>query len=329
MNFVEKKSKKLPDRANFLNTFSACFHASQNRNNNNNNNTNQTNRADESLNPTAWLMSRIRRSLLQQKNTINPNQDNNDDEYDEKQPIRVEKINEITILKNLMTEIDQLKSSNSELWLQIQEILSGEAFRTSTQPSDLDEDVISQTTGSGSNSGSGDAKSSLLQLVVNEPSRDSKTCMVDHVYENVNSSEGLMLSKLETWVNQSLATSRNNYGQCGDGPNKEVAVGLRKKAISTKVAEKIEKFNQLALERQRSEKRNQVRLKVKNEKNRSEYNSRHDVIKREVAETQNKTNSKNEAIESEARTKEPETNRKDDYESMVRIKESIEKFKNW
>lgn len=110
------------------------------------------------------------------------------------------KVEEKMILKTLIAQIDELKSSNSHLWLQLEEILNSELFR---QPEST--------------------------------SKDERHSRVEHVYENLISSNSNKIEDL-------LVNELRRDDDCCKEPRP-----LELEKHGNKVAEKIEKFNKLAL----------------------------------------------------------------------------------
>lgn len=246
------KSQQSKKKNFLIQTLSTCFQASaasqstemninSNSNFNSNNNNNNLNSLKDSL------MSRIRRSLFVHAD------DHNQEDTPTSPP---------EALKTLMSEIEQLKSSNSDLWLQIQEILGRDKNESGKTPS----------------------------LVVKE-----------HIYENL--------------------CSQQDVG--GDEENLEEVKPSQRS--SNRVAEKIERFNQLATSLDQKQVVRAAQNQNKNDKKRWSY-SINDRVR--VCDTPNeKTTSVPVTTKVNSSSSNPvETvNSMNDYESMVRIKESIEK----
>lgn len=258
LNNKNKSTKKSFDRNNFLSSFSSCLQTAQNRNNNNNN-------LSRSPKDSVWLFNRIRRSLFHEDVT---NRQINSKTY---------------ALESLKSEIDQLKSSNSDLWLQIEEILNSEVFRpVSNNPENI--------------------KNDSKEL---DESQNIQYSDLEHIYENLNSNNQL-ITKLEALMN--------------DQQSMEIKEEVpEKKSGVNKVAEKIEKFNQWAQKNNEiTNKPNQISFIGKSQKLPKEVSFKNEKILSSSVEASKSS----EVLESVFFKKD-----NNDYESMLRIKESIERFR--
>lgn len=253
-----KSTKKSFDRNNFLSTFSSCLQTSQNRNNNNNS-------QNRSPKDSAWLFNRIRRSLFHEDAT---NRQINSKTY---------------LLESLQSEIDQLKSSNSDLWLHIEAILNNRPV--SNNPENIRNDCKGL-----------------------EESENIQYSDLEHIYENLNSNNQL-ITKLEALMNdqQSMEIKETN-----------LEVSEKKYAVN-KVAEKIEKFNQWA------QKNNETTNKPTHQISfvgKSQNNPRVSFKNEKILSANVESSKSSEVLESVFFKKD-----RNDYESMLRIKESIERFR--
>lgn len=248
-------------------------------NSNNNNNNHEFNESIDSISRKDGLLKITNRFLNRVKKAI---------DRCKTKSRRCENVveEEKNLIKSLIVEIDQLKSSNSSLWLQIQEILSSDFFRLQQ------------------------SQQSSHEIEAEKTNNDESGANIEHFYEAISSSQTI-LNKIEKLLDDELNQTPEPLESAVNEPQKE--------SPPNKVAEKIEKFNRLALKKQAE---NYAKKRIDKQNSAVVKKRSSNIVKRHYEEKS--TNVSFHSVNSLLAKNNSPSNRQ--YESILKIKNTIKMF---